>query len=116
MSNVNHPKHYNNSPSGVECITVVEHMPFNIGNAIKYLWRCDDKDNPLEDLQKAKWYVDREIDRRITQQKEAEIEAMQAAQLEQEKVPYTIQGVLDEKLRMIKEKEARQKAFEQESS
>lgn len=32
---VNHPPHYTNHPSGVECITVVEHMGFNLGNAIK---------------------------------------------------------------------------------
>jgi hypothetical protein len=60
--NVNHPKHYNSHPSGVECITVAEHMPFNVGNAIKYLWRADHK-NGLEDLRKAAWYVNREIER-----------------------------------------------------
>jgi hypothetical protein len=60
--NVNHPKHYNSHPSGVECIDVVEHMPFNVGNAIKYLWRADHK-NGIEDLQKAAWYVNREIAR-----------------------------------------------------
>lgn len=59
---VNHPKHYNSHPSGVECITVVEHMNFNVGNAIKYLWRSDHK-NGLEDLKKARWYIDREIER-----------------------------------------------------
>jgi hypothetical protein len=59
---VNHPKHYNSHPSGVECITVVEHMTFNIGNAIKYLWRADHK-NGIEDLKKAAWYVQREIER-----------------------------------------------------
>ena len=60
--NVDHPKHYNAHPSGVECITIVEHMNFNIGNAIKYLWRADHK-NGIEDLRKALWYVQREIDR-----------------------------------------------------
>ena len=59
---VNHPKHYNAHPSGVECITVAEHMNFNVGNAIKYLWRSDHK-NGLEDLKKARWYIDREIER-----------------------------------------------------
>ena len=59
---VNHPKHYNSHPSGVECITVTEHMNFNIGNAVKYLWRTDHK-NGLEDLKKARWYIDREIRR-----------------------------------------------------
>ena len=37
---VNHPKHYTSHPSGVECITVVEHMTFNVGNAVKYCWRA----------------------------------------------------------------------------
>jgi hypothetical protein len=62
QDNLNHPKHYNSHPSGVECIQVVEHMNFNRGNAIKYLWRADHK-NGLEDLKKALWYVDREIQR-----------------------------------------------------
>lgn len=61
---VNHPPHYTNHPSGVECITVVEHMGFNLGNAIKYIWRADEKGNPLEDLRKARFYLDREIARR----------------------------------------------------
>jgi hypothetical protein len=61
---VNHPPHYTGSPSGVECIDVVEHMPYNIGAAVKYLWRCDLKADPIEDLKKARWYVDREIKRR----------------------------------------------------
>ena len=61
---VNHPAHYNAHPSGVECIDVVEHMGFNLGNAIKYIWRADEKGNTLEDLRKAAWYVDREIQRR----------------------------------------------------
>ena len=60
--NVNHPKHYNSHPSGTECIDVVEHMNFNVGNAIKYLWRTEYK-NGLEDLKKARWYIDREIQR-----------------------------------------------------
>lgn len=62
---VNHPSHYTTHPSGVECIAIVEHMTFNIGNATKYLWRAGLKDgsSTLEDLEKAKWYVSREIDR-----------------------------------------------------
>jgi hypothetical protein len=61
--NVNHPKHYTNHPSGVECITVTEHMSFCLGNAIKYLWRADLK-NGIEDLEKARWYITREIEKR----------------------------------------------------
>ena len=61
---VNHPAHYNRHPSGVEAIQVTEHFNFCIGNAIKYLWRCDEKGKALEDLKKAAWYIEREIERR----------------------------------------------------
>ena len=62
MSTVNHPEHYN--ALAVECIDVVEHFNFNVGNAIKYLWRAGLKtDSPLEDYEKALWYVQREINR-----------------------------------------------------
>lgn len=61
---VNHPRHYLSHPSGVECITVAEHMTFNLGNVIKYVWRADDKGAPIEDLEKARWYLEREIERR----------------------------------------------------
>lgn len=65
---VNHPGHYNSHPSGVECITIVECMAFNIGNAVKYLWRAGLKGEhtfaaTVEDLHKAAWYVNREIER-----------------------------------------------------
>lgn len=60
---VNHPEHYTRHPSGVECITVVEHLSFNVGNAIKYLWRAGEKGDRMEDLRKAEWYVRREIAR-----------------------------------------------------
>lgn len=59
---VNYPPHYIAHPSGVECIQITEHYNFNVGNAIKYLWRSDKK-NGLEDLKKAAWYVNREIER-----------------------------------------------------
>ena len=60
---VNHPAHYTAHPSGVECITVTEHMNFNVGNAMKYLWRAGSKGDALEDLKKAAWHVNREIER-----------------------------------------------------
>ena len=59
---VNHPDHYNQIKN-VECIDVVEQMSFNLGNAVKYIWRCDSKGNKLKDLQKAIWYLNREIER-----------------------------------------------------
>lgn len=63
--NVNRPEHYTSHPSGIECIEVTEHMNFNIGNAIKYLWRAGLKSDKthIEDLHKAAWYVSREIER-----------------------------------------------------
>lgn len=74
--NVNHPKHYTNSPAAcskcgtcIECIDVTRHMSFNLGNAVKYLWRFQDKGG-LEDLKKARWYLEDEI-----KQREAKLEA-----------------------------------------
>lgn len=66
-SSVDHPKHYNAHPSGIECIEVVRHMSFNIGNAMKYLWRADEKGAPIEDLEKAIWYIQDEIVKRAKQ-------------------------------------------------
>lgn len=62
--NVNRPPHYNGHPSGIECIQIAEHMSFNLGNALKYIWRCDLKQDAIEDLEKARWYIDREIKKR----------------------------------------------------
>ena len=58
---VDHPSHYTSHPARVECITIVEHLRFLRGNAIKYIWRAGAKGNEIEDLKKARWYVDREI-------------------------------------------------------
>lgn len=61
---VNNPQHYTSHPSGIECIQITEHMGFNLGNAVKYIWRADLKSNAIEDLQKARWYIDRELKKR----------------------------------------------------
>lgn len=66
---VNKPKHYNEHPSGVECIQITEHMNFCCGNAVKYIWRADLKADAIQDLEKARWYIDREIQRRQEQMK-----------------------------------------------
>ena len=58
------PRHYTSHPGGVECIQVAEHMSFCLGNVLKYIWRADLKGDALEDLRKARWYLDREISRR----------------------------------------------------
>ena len=68
---VNHPPHYKNDKSGVECIEITRHRNFNIGNAIKYLWRAGLKESAdkskvakeIEDLKKAIWYINDEIKR-----------------------------------------------------
>ena len=68
---VNHPKHYTSDPSGVECIDITRHRNFNVGNAIKYLWRAGIKEDAsksikqkqIEDLQKAVFYINDEIKR-----------------------------------------------------
>lgn len=61
---VNRPPHYTAHPSGVECITITEHMGFCLGNVLKYIWRADLKGRAIEDLYKARYYLDREIARR----------------------------------------------------
>lgn len=60
---VNHPKHYTGHASGVECIELSEKLSFNLGNAFKYVFRRDDKENTYQDLSKAEWYLKREIGR-----------------------------------------------------
>jgi hypothetical protein len=61
---VNHPQHYTGHPSGIEAITVTQFFNFCMGNAIKYIWRADSKGKPIEDLEKARWYIEQEIKRR----------------------------------------------------
>lgn len=60
---VAHPKHYNKKVPGIECIEVVQHFNFNLGNVIKYVWRAGDKGDVVEDLKKARQYLDFEIAR-----------------------------------------------------
>jgi hypothetical protein len=64
---VNHPPHYTWHPAGIEAVTVCEAFTYNIGSAIAYLWRCGRKGDGvadyIRDLEKARWYVEREIER-----------------------------------------------------
>lgn len=65
---VNHPEHYQSEAQcecgkSIECIQVIEHMSLNVGNAVKYLWRHGKKDDTIQDLKKAAWFVAREIKR-----------------------------------------------------
>ncbi len=67
---VNHPTHYTSHPSGVECIDIARHYCFDIGNAIKYLWRAglkhdadkSEREKEIEDLRKAVWYINDRIE------------------------------------------------------
>lgn len=69
MEKVNHPKHYNSHPSGIECIEIARHYCFSIGNVFKYIWRAglkkelgtEDIDKEIEDLNKASWYLNDRI-------------------------------------------------------
>lgn len=58
---VNHPRHYTQFP--VEVIEITENLNFNLGNTVKYVCRADFKGNKLQDLLKAQWYLNREIER-----------------------------------------------------
>ena len=60
---VNHPNHYN--IGGIEAIDFIESwdLNFSLGNAIKYIARAPYKNDEIEDLKKARWYIDREIQR-----------------------------------------------------
>lgn len=63
---VNHPKHYNQHPAGIECISIIRNYTCDIANALKYLWRAglkpelgkDDVVKEAEDLKKALWYIE----------------------------------------------------------
>lgn len=60
---VNSPSHYTQHPFDLECIDVIENMPFCRGSAIKYIWRAGDKNDEIEDLEKSLWFIQREISR-----------------------------------------------------
>lgn len=60
---VNSPAHYT-WLGGIEVIDITEHLSFTLGNVVKYVLRADHKGKPVEDLEKAAWYLAREIDRR----------------------------------------------------
>ena len=64
MAEIVHPSHYNWIP-GIECMDVVKHFDFALGSVIKYVWRAGRKDSEttIDDLEKAKYYIQIEIDR-----------------------------------------------------
>lgn len=65
VDQVNHPFHYTTHPSGIEAIEITRHMNFNLGNAMKYIWRAGlkNKEKHIEDLKKAIFYINDEIKR-----------------------------------------------------
>ena len=65
---VDHPPHYT-WLGGIEVIDITEQLSFTLGNVIKYVLRADHKGKPIEDLEKAQWYLAREIKRRKGEQK-----------------------------------------------
>lgn len=56
FDDVEKPRHYNSHPSGIECIEIVRHLTFDVGNAVKYVYRADLK-NGRQDLDKARYYL-----------------------------------------------------------
>jgi hypothetical protein len=63
---VNHPAHYGGADNPYEAIKVIEawELGFCLGNTVKYISRAGKKDDVLQDLKKARWYLDREISNR----------------------------------------------------
>lgn len=61
-TSVDNPSHYRVGTSGVECIEIIRHLSFNLGNSIKYLWRLGNKDEDANELKKAIWYLVDEIE------------------------------------------------------
>lgn len=62
-NNVDHPNHYGGKDNTYEAIKVIEawKLGFNLGNTLKYIARADKKGDNVENLEKARWYLDREI-------------------------------------------------------
>lgn len=57
------PQHYQGFSNGAQPVDIAEHLPFNLGNALKYVSRAGRKGDMVEDLRKARWYIDRELAR-----------------------------------------------------
>jgi len=79
INNVDHPPHYTSHPSGIECIEITEYFNFCLGNAIKYIWRHALKGNSVEDLKKARWYLDRELTRLERDERAEDLRRMRQA-------------------------------------
>lgn len=103
---VNHPKHYTwlKKLCGIEVIDITRHMCFNLGNVVKYVLRAghkseegySDEEKELEDLRKARWYLDDEIALR-SKTKVTDAEIIKALQEENEKLTEKLQELKEEK-------------------
>ncbi len=89
---VNHPQHYNNHPSGVECIDIVRHLNYNIGTAMTYLWRNVQKpgQDAVKDLNKSIWHIMDEIERLGGEVVERKAKTPTVHEAEPEGVPWTM--------------------------
>jgi hypothetical protein len=81
------PPHYRKHPSGVECIEVTEWMGFNLGNAIKYIWRADFKGSRETDLRKAIWYLERELAKTVSKAAPAEHPILDSSPYDKYRIP-----------------------------
>lgn len=61
--NINHPTHYEQSHPGMECIDLTDGFSFSLGNMVKYVWRYQSKGKPVENLEKAMWYLNHASER-----------------------------------------------------
>ena len=85
--NVNHPSHYAEGRK-YEPIDVIEdwELGFNLGNTVKYISRAGRKDDIVQDLEKAAWYLNREIERRKKEKTEKEYEAIERLEIQDVKI------------------------------
>lgn len=120
---VDHPRHYNAHASGIECIELIEHLPANLANAVKYIWRCGLKqsETPLRDLKSALWYTNREIDRvriydlqgresktdvvwRALARKVIDVERHEIGSMNFSTIEWCLRALLEEDLELMREK------------
>lgn len=115
---LNKPPHYRSHPSGVECIQITEHMNFCLGNAMKYIWRAGEKGSKIEDLEKAAWYINREIARLKAQQLSSpkkfmtEPDFKKPEQLRSNDEPSVVHHMTDEQIKEFIHEKAREVAAE----
>lgn len=75
---VNNPSHYGGADNPYEAIKVIDawDLNFNLGNTVKYIARCGKKDDELQELEKAAWYLNNEIQKRKAQKEKIKLSKM----------------------------------------